>query len=55
MSLTVDDAETEQNEIRNLHVQLESTNNLVNTLSKQLSDLREQVSSLFISLTFLKV
>jgi len=49
MSLSVDDAESEQNEIRNLHIQLESTNQIVRTLSKQLSELREQVCKLFIA------
>ena len=44
MSLSVDDAESEQNEIRNLQIQLESTDQIVHTLSKQLTELREQVS-----------
>ena len=44
MSLSVEETESEQNEIRSLQAQLESTNALVETLSKQLSDLREQVS-----------
>ncbi|XP_066920904.1 inositol 1,4,5-trisphosphate-gated calcium channel ITPR1-like isoform X2 [Clytia hemisphaerica] len=43
MSLSVDDAESEQNEIRNLQIQLESTNQIVHTLSKQLTELREQM------------
>ena len=50
MSLSVDDAESEQNEIRNLHIQLESTNQIVHTLSKQLSELREQVRSIFVAI-----
>ena len=44
MSLAADDSEGEQNELRNLQTQLESTNNLVLTLSGQLSELKEQVS-----------
>ena len=53
MSLSVDDAESEQNEIRNLQIQLESTNQIVHTLSKQLTELREQVSfKIFLRLQF---
>lgn len=44
MSLTADDTDNEQNDIRNLQLQLESTNGIVQTLSKQLTELREQVS-----------
>lgn len=43
MSLTMDEGETEQNEIRNLQTQLGATNELVNVLSKQLRELREQM------------
>ena len=43
MSLSADDTENEQNDIRNLQIQLESTNVIVHTLSKQLTELREQV------------
>lgn len=45
MSLAADDAESEQNELRNLQVQLAQTNELVETLSRQLNELKEQVSS----------
>merc|ERR1712226_1838680 len=44
MSLAADDAEGEQNELRNLQTQLESTNLLVKTLSQQLSELKEQMT-----------
>ena len=44
MSLAVDDTEQEANDLRTLQKQLESTNNLVTTLSTQLTELREQVS-----------
>lgn len=44
MSLTVEESEGEQNELRNLQVQLDSTNRLVQTLSQQLMELKEQVS-----------
>jgi preprotein translocase subunit SecG len=43
MSLTFGETENEQEEIRNLHTQLEQTNSLVQTLSKQLNGLREQM------------
>ncbi|XP_064633177.1 inositol 1,4,5-trisphosphate receptor-like isoform X3 [Lineus longissimus] len=43
MSLAVDDSEGEQNELRNLQAQLESTNGLVQTLSQQLSELKDQM------------
>ena len=43
MSLAADDGEGEQNELRNLQTQLESTNKLVQTLSAQLTELKEQV------------
>jgi len=44
MSLAADDTEGEQNELRNLQAQLTQTNELVETLSRQLSELKEQVS-----------
>ena len=43
MSFSLGETENEQNDIRSLQQQLESTNTLVQTLSKQLNDLREQV------------
>lgn len=43
MSLTVDEGESEQNEIRNLQDKLTATNDLVNVLSKQLRELHEQM------------
>ena len=43
MSLTAEESEGEQNELRNLQVQLDSTNRLVLTLSQQLMELKEQV------------
>lgn len=44
MSLVAEDSEGEQNEIRNLHATLDSTNRLVKNLTKQLTELREQVN-----------
>ena len=44
MSLSVEDTENEQNEIRRLQGQLEETNTLVCTLSMQLAELRDQVN-----------
>ncbi|KAI0241212.1 Inositol 1,4,5-trisphosphate receptor type 1 [Lamellibrachia satsuma] len=44
MSLAVDDTESEQNELRNLQFQLETTNHLVQTLSTQLAELKEQMA-----------
>eukprot|EP00095_Tigriopus_kingsejongensis_P011560 maker-scaffold768_size100864-snap-gene-0.9 protein:Tk11560 transcript:maker-scaffold768_size100864-snap-gene-0.9-mRNA-1 annotation:"inositol -trisphosphate receptor" len=44
ISLAVEDVEGEQNEWRTLHNQLEATQNLVKTLSSQLSDLRDQMT-----------
>jgi len=44
MSLAADDAEGEQNELRNLQAQLAQTNELVETLSRQLNELKEQVA-----------
>ena len=43
MSLSADDGEGEQNELRNLQQQLELTNKLVQTLSGQLSELKDQM------------
>ena len=45
MSLTIDEGESEQNELRNLQEKLESTTTLVYTLSQQLVELKEQVLS----------
>jgi len=45
MSLAADDGESEQNELRNLQAQLSHTNELVETLSRQLNELKEQVSN----------
>lgn len=47
MSLAADDTDNEQNDIRNLQLQLQSTNGIVQTLSKQLTELREQVRELW--------
>ncbi|XP_076468931.1 inositol 1,4,5-trisphosphate-gated calcium channel ITPR1-like isoform X4 [Babylonia areolata] len=44
MSLTAEETEGEQNELRNLQVQLDSTNRLVQTLSQQLMELKEQMN-----------
>ena len=44
ISLAVEDVEGEQNEWRSLHNQLEATQELVKTLSSQLSDLRDQMT-----------
>ncbi|KAK3103047.1 hypothetical protein FSP39_016030 [Pinctada imbricata] len=44
MSLTADETEGEQNELRNLQAQLDSTNRLVKTLSKQLTELKDQMT-----------
>ena len=43
MSLAADEGESEQNELRNLHSMLESTTKLVQTLSHQLAELKDQV------------
>ena len=48
MSLAADDSEGEQNELRNLQIQLESTNSLVKTLSTQLAELKEQVGTKYV-------
>jgi len=45
MSLVSSDAEGEQNEIRNLQEKLDSTMRLVANLSGQLTELKEQVST----------
>ncbi|XP_071082812.1 inositol 1,4,5-trisphosphate-gated calcium channel ITPR1-like isoform X3 [Haliotis cracherodii] len=44
MSLAADDSEGEQNDLRNLQVQLDFTNKLVQVLSHQLSELKEQMT-----------
>ena len=44
MSLTADEGEGEQNELRNLHLQLSNTTELVKVLSLQLTELKEQVT-----------
>ncbi|XP_078339555.1 inositol 1,4,5-trisphosphate receptor-like [Crassostrea virginica] len=44
MSLTTDDGEGEQSDYRNLQAQLDATNRLVKNLSKQLIDLKEQMT-----------
>ena len=44
MSLAADDSEGEQNELRTLQQQLETTTKLVVTLSSQLSELKEQMT-----------
>lgn len=43
MSLANDDGDSEQNDIRVLQTHLESTNRIVKELSKQLSELKDQV------------
>ena len=43
MSLNTEEAEPEQNEMKDLQRQLKDTTSLVKTLSFQLSDLREKV------------
>ncbi|XP_029648662.1 inositol 1,4,5-trisphosphate receptor type 1 isoform X5 [Octopus sinensis] len=44
MSLTAEESDGEQNELRNLQQQLDNTNKLVLTLSQQLIDLKEQMT-----------
>jgi len=44
MSLSDAEGESEQNELRTLQTQLHNTNQLIATLSRQLGELREQVS-----------
>lgn len=43
MSLQAEEGEGEQNELRNLQAQLDSANTLIKNLSKQLSELKDQV------------
>lgn len=43
MSLQAEESEGEQNEIRNLFSQLDCTNRLVKNLTKQLTELKDQV------------
>ena len=43
MSLTAEDSEGEQNEMRSLQTQLDLTTQLVHKLSLQLTELKEQV------------
>ena len=52
ISLAAEGEESEQNEVRCLQVQLEATQTLVATLSRQLVELREQVVSLSFFLYF---
>ena len=52
MSLCSDEAENDQNEFRDLKVTLESTKSHVESLSKQLQELKDQV--LLLSLQFLQ-
>ena len=44
MSLSVDNADSEQNELHGLRLQLETTNQAVQALSAQLADLEERVN-----------
>lgn len=44
MSLSADESEGEQIELRSLQAQLETTQQLVKTLSHQLTQLKDQVS-----------
>jgi len=48
MSLSDSEGDSEQNELRTLHTQLQNTNQLIATLSSQLNELREQVCALCI-------
>lgn len=43
MSLAADDAETEQNEMRAMQLQLDQTQKLLLQVTQQLSDVKEQV------------
>jgi len=52
ISLAAEGEESEQNEIRCLQVQLEATQTLVATLSRQLAELRDQVGFFFLSFSF---
>ena len=53
ISLAAEGEESEQNELRTLQVQLEDTQSLVRTLSRQLTELRDQVSSISCGYFFL--
>lgn len=53
MSLAADDGDNEQNELRTLQSQLELTHKQMAILSRQLNDLKEQVSFPFKSLSIL--
>ena len=48
MSLDSDEPEQEQNEIKDLQMQLSETTSLVKTLSHQLGELRDKVNYLFL-------
>ena len=48
MSLTAEDSEGEQNEMRSLQTQLDLTTQLVHKLSLQLTELKEQVGIPFL-------
>lgn len=52
MSLAADDAETEQNEMRAMQMQLDQTQKLLLQVTQQLSDVKEQVFSPFVSYSF---
>lgn len=43
MSLAADDGDNEQNDLRTFQAQLEQTNQMIATLSRQLNELNEQV------------
>ena len=43
MSLAADDGDNEQNELRTFQAQLEQTHLMIGTLSRQLSELKDQV------------
>lgn len=54
MSLAAEDGgDEQQNELRTLHSQLEITIKMVETLSRQLSDLKDQVCLIFLLCTHL--
>ena len=46
MSLDSDEPEQEQNEIKDLQMQLSETTSLVKTLSQQLGELRDKVNTI---------
>lgn len=52
MSLAADESEGEQMELRSLQAQLEITQSLVQHLSHQLSELRDQVLNMIILVSF---